>query len=141
MVEPGGNAVASGLYEAPVVDGADLCAATEGPTGAGWLRCWRTEGGRLGPPVSLATGGRPDRIALAEGWVAWVASPAGLPQVFVATVDGNEPPRALTNIDLAPGGGGPPPEFVPPPHRDRLHFEGDHLRWQGPDGPESVPWR
>ncbi len=134
-------ALATGLYEAPVVNDATLCAVGDIPDGKGALQCWSAEGGSLGQPVTVVSGGRPDRVAVADTAVAWVASPDGLPQVFVGDTLGRSPPRPLTNVGLARPAGGPPPGFVPPPHRDTLHFDGDRLRWQTADGAREVSWR
>lgn len=141
LLGPERIALATGLYEAPVVNDATLCTVGDSANGNGTLQCWSAEGGTLGPPVTVASGGRPDRVAVDGSVVAWVASPDGLPQVFVGDTLGRSPPRPLTNVELTRPAGGPPAGFVPPPHRDTLHFDGDRLRWQTADGPREVSWR
>ena len=76
----------------------------------------------------LTDEGAPDRVALSpEGQhIAWVASPQGLPSVFVAPWDGE--PVQLTNVDLPPGS--PPPGFVDPP-RSAPAFDGRFVVWSG----------
>lgn len=138
---PEGLALATGLYEAPAVDEATLCVVRDVPDGNGTLQCWSAEGGSLGQPVTVVSGGRPDRVAVSGSAVAWTASPDGLPQVFVGDTLGRSPPQPLTNVGLARSAGASPPGFVPPPHRDTLHFDGDRLRWQTADGPREVAWR
>ncbi len=132
-----GRLLADDLLSAPKGDGTFVCAADEGHDGLGQLRCWD---GAL-REVFLATGGRPSRLTLHAGNAAWVASPAGLPQVFVASADGKVAPRALTNVGLQRVPGRAPVGFVPPPLRDTLRFEGDLLRWDTQDGPREVRWR
>lgn len=132
---------ATGLYEAPAFDADTLCAVGDGAGGNESLRCWPVEAGGIGQPTTIVSGGRPDRVALAGSAVAWVASPSGLPQVFVGDARGASPPRALTNVGLTRANGTPPPGFVPPPHRDSLHFHGAYLRWHAPDGEREVLWR
>jgi hypothetical protein len=141
LFRPDRSALATSLYEAPAVDGDTLCAASEGGSGDGLLQCWHVSAGATGQPMVITTGGRPDRVAVAGENVAWVASPQGLPQVFVRDTRGATPSRALTNMGLQVGGGGPPAGFVPPPHRGRLRFDGDTLRWSAPDGEGEVRWR
>jgi hypothetical protein len=91
--------------------------------------------------VTIATGGRPGRLALHDGMVAYVASPQGFPSVRVAPADGSAPPRALTNVDLKRVPGQAPAGFVPPPLRDTLRFDGPLLRWQSAEGAQAVAWR
>ena len=145
---PDGRVVVEGLVSAPVWDGAHLCAADEGYggpapgqpaalVGVGRLRCWNA----LLEPVTLALGGRPGRLALAGAHVAWVASPAGLPQVHVAAVDGSVAPRALTNVGLKRVPGRAPVGFIPPPLGESLRFDAEFLRWDTPEGPREVRWR
>ncbi len=132
-----GRLLADDLLSAPKGDGTFVCAADEGHDGLGQLRCWD---GALREAL-LATGGRPSRLSLHAGNVAWVASPAGVPQVFVASADGKVAPRALTNVGLQRVPGRAPAGFVPPPLRDTLRFEGDFLRWDTQGGPREVRWR
>lgn len=132
-----GRLLANELLCAPKGDGSFLCAADEGHDGLGQLRCWDS----ALREVLLAAGGRPSRLALQAGNVAWVASPTGLPQVFVASTDGKVAPRALTNVGLQRVPGRAPAGFVPPPLRDTLRFDGDRLRWETQDGPREVRWR
>jgi hypothetical protein len=137
ILRPDGAVLTEKLYTAPVADGAHLCAADEGADGLGRLRCWNTSL----QPVTLQIGGRPGRLAIGPGWLAWVASPAGLPQVFVAPANASAPPRALTNVGLDYTPGRAPEGFVPPPLRSSLRFDGDFLRWDTAEGPRSVRWR
>lgn len=139
-----GEVLVDRLYTPPVGDGAWLCAADDNTDGLGRLRCWD---GQL-RAVTLATGGRPGRLAIQPGgqaggtvMVAWVASPRGLPQVFTGSADGRIAPRALTNADLRYTPGQAPEGFVPPPLGQTLRFDGDWLRWEAPDGPRAVMWR
>jgi hypothetical protein len=134
---PSGEVLVEGLYGPPVSDGQTLCAADETATGLGRLRCWD----RSLHPTTLATGGRPGRLALGGTWLAWVASPQGLPQVFVAPVNGTQAARALTNVGLDYTPGQAPAGFVAPPMRQSLHFDGDYLRWDSAEGPKAVRWR
>lgn len=132
-----GEVLVEGLYGPPVSDGQTLCAADETATGLGRLRCWD----RSLHATTLASGGRPGRLALGGSWVAWVASPQGLPQVFVAPVNGTQAARALTNVDLDYTPGQAPVGFVAPPMRQSLRFDGDYLRWESAEGPKVVRWR
>lgn len=135
ILQANGQSLAENLYTAPVWDTRHLCVADLG-AGLGQLRCWNQDL----RAVQLADGGRPGRLALSGTHLAWVASPAGLPQVFVATVDGGQP-RALTNSNLLYVPGHRPEGFVEPPLGDSLHFDGDWLRWTAPSGPGAVKWR
>jgi hypothetical protein len=137
VLRPDGSTLVDALTGAPVADGEHLCAADEGEGGVGRLRCWSADG----PVVTIATGGRPGRLALHDGMVAYVASPQGFPSVRVAPVDGSAPPRALTNVDLKRVPGQAPAGFVPPPLRDTLRFDGPLLRWQSAEGAQAVAWR
>ena len=137
LYRPDGQVLVDKLYTAPVSDGAHVCAADEGADGLGRLRCWDA----ALQPVTIQVGGRPGRLALGPGAVAWVASPAGLPQVFVAPVRGAAPPRPLTNQGLQRVPGRAPDGFVAPPLRNSLRFDGDVLRWDTAEGPRSVGWR
>lgn len=137
LLLPDGQVLVEGLLGDPVSDGAHLCASDEGDGGRGRLRCWD----RGLHVVTLATGGRPGRLALDPAMLAWVASPTGLPQVTVAPVDGSAPARALTNVDLQRVPGRAPAGFVPPPLGRSLRFDGDLLRWDTPDGPRELRWR
>lgn len=132
-----GQPLVERLVTPPVRTDSHLCAADEGADGLGVLRCWDSDL----RPVQLALGGRPGRLAIAGGMVAWVASPGGLPQVFVAPVDGSAAPRALTNVELDYTPGQAPEGFVPPPLGQSLRFDGDWLRWDSPVGPQAVRWR
>lgn len=132
-----GQLLADHVYTPPVASTTHLCAADEATDGLGQLRCWDADL----HPIQLAVGGRPGRLAIRDGMVAWVASPEGLPQVFVAPIDGSAPPRALTNVGLKRVLGQAPEGWVPPPLRQSLHFDGDYLRWDAPEGPQSVKWR
>ena len=132
----GDEVLARRLLAAPATDGRSVCAADEADDGLGRLRCW------TGPAATtLMTGGRPTRLAMAEGHVAWVASVDGLPKVFVAPADGGEAPRPLTNLGLRHAPGGPPAGFVPPPLRGPPRFDGAWLRWDAQDGAHAVRWR
>lgn len=137
LLDPAGAMVAERLYTPPVSDGTHLCAADEGKDGMGQLRCWDAELRER----TLSVGDRPDRIALGEGHVAWVASSDGLPKIFVAPLDGSADPRILTNVGLRHVPAKPPVGFVPPPLRQTLRFDGDWLRWDTAEGPRSVKWR
>lgn len=141
LVGPDGRALTTSMYEALAVDGDTVCAASEGGSQDGLLQCWHCSAGAAPHSMMITTGGRPDRVAVAGDHVAWVASPSGLPQVFVADTRGSTPVRALTNMGLQRGLGEPPAGFVPPPHRGRLRFDGDTLRWSAPDGEREVRWR
>ena len=139
-----GELLVDRLYTPPVTNGAWLCAADDNTDGLGRLRCWD----RQMRAVTLATGGRPGRLAIQPGgqaggtvMVAWVASPQGLPQVFAGSADGRAAPRALTNTDLRYTPGQAPVGFVPPPLGQSLRFDGDWLRWEAPDGPRAVRWK
>lgn len=73
--------------------------------------------------------------------IAWVDVETGLASVWVAAFDGSGA-RQLTNVGIRSGGtGSPPPGFVPPPHNGPLSFDEDTLRWNSPDGPQSVVLR
>ncbi len=133
----GTELLAERLLSAPATDGRRVCAADEAPDGLGQLRCW----GPSSQAVTMMVGGRPGRLAMAEGHVAWVASDGGLPHVFVAPADGAAAPRMLTNVGLNHVPGRPPAGFVAPPLRDSLRFDGDHLRWDAQDGAHAVRWR
>lgn len=135
---PDGQLLVEHLYTAPVVNPSALCAADDNTDGLGRLRCWDSQGSA----TLLATGGRPGRLAIQSNgpMVAWVASPEGIPQVFVASTDGKIPPKALTNVGLQRILGQAPVGFVAPPLRQSLHFDGDLLRWDAPEGPLSVRW-
>jgi len=133
----GTEVLADRLLSAPATDSHRLCAADEAADGLGQLRCW----GPSSQAVTLMIGGRPGRLAMAEGHVAWVASEGGLPHVFVAPADGSVAPRMLTNIGLDHVPGRAPVGFVAPPLRDSLRFDGDHLCWYAQDGAHAVPWR
>ena len=137
LLGPEGRLLASRLTGPPVADTHHLCAADEGLDGLGQLRCWD---GSL-QAVTLVVGGRPGRLALGGAMLGWVASPEGLPQVFVAPVDGSAAPRALTNVGLTRVPGRAPEGFVPPPLGASLRFDGDLLRWDTPEGPREVRWR
>ena len=132
-----GSTLAAHLLAAPVTRADVLCASDEGADGLGLLRCWNARS----QAVTLAVGGRPTRLALGPTHLAWVASPAGLPQVFVAPLDGAAPARALTNADLQRVPGRTPQGFIAPPLRQSLRFDGDLLRWDAQDGPHEVRWR
>ena len=137
VVTRGGGILVDRLLGPPVNRADVLCAADEGDDGLGRLRCWNERR----QPVTLATGGRPSRLALGAAHLAWVASPEGLPQVFVAPLDASAPSRALTNLKLQRVPGRAPAGFVPPPLRQTLRFEGDLLRWEAQDGAHEVRWR
>ena len=137
LLRPDGEILVDRLYSPPVGNGAWLCAADEGTRGLGRLRCWDSEL----HPVTLAVGGRPGRLAIQTDMVAWVASPEGLPQLFIASLDGRIPARALNNVGLQREPGRAPEGFVPPPLGQTLRFDGDWLRWESPDGPHSVRWQ
>lgn len=132
-----GELLVDGLYGPPVSNGQSLCAADETATALGRLRCWDPSL----RSTTLATGGRPGRLALEGAWLAWVASPQGLPQIFVAPVNGTQAARALTNVGLDYRPGQAPVGFVAPPMRQSLRFDGDFLRWDSAEGPKSVRWR
>ncbi len=134
---PTGEVLVDGLFGPPVSDGKTLCAADETSNGLGRLRCWD----QSLHPTTLATGGRPGRLALGGEWLAWVASPTGLPQIFVAPINGSQAARVLTNVDLVYIPGQAPAGFVAPPLRQTLRFDGDYLRWESAEGPKSVRWR
>jgi len=137
LLSPTGAVLADRLYTAAVSDGQHLCAADEGLDGLGQLRCWNVQL----HAITLTVGGRPGRLTLNQGMVAWVASPHGLPQVFVSSVTGSSPPRALTNVGLQRQPGQAPAGFVPPPLGSTLRFDGDWLRWTTAEGPRAVRWR
>ncbi len=139
LVAGDGTVLAERLLRAPVARADVLCASDEGADGLGRLRCWNDRA----QVVTLAVGGRPSRLALGPTHLAWVASPAGLPQVFVAPLDGTAPARALTNAAAvkAHTPGHAPEGYVAPPLRDSLRFDGVLLRWDAPDGPHEVRWR
>ena len=125
------------LYTDPVADSTHVCAADDGTNGTGRLRCWNADL----KPTTLFEGGRPDRLAMHGDHVAWVASPGGLPQVYIGWADAHAAPRALTNVDLKRVPGRAPEGFVPPPLGRTLRFEGDWLRWETPDGTRRVGWQ
>jgi hypothetical protein len=134
-----GSVLAERVLSPPVARADVLCASDEGADGLGRLRCWNDRA----QVVTLAVGGRPSRLALGPTHLAWVASPAGLPQVFVAPLDGTAPARALTNAAAvkAHTPGHAPEGFVAPPLRDSLRFDGVLLRWDAQDGAHEVRWR
>ncbi len=133
----GTELLAERLLSAPATDGRRVCAADEAADGLGQLRCW----GPSSQAVTLMVGGRPGRLAMAEGHVAWVASDGGLPHVFVAPAEGGAAPRMLTNVGLEYVPGRAPDGFMAPPLRDTLRFDGDQLRWEAQDGAHAVRWR
>ena len=153
IVDTRGRVLVDRLLGPPVSRADVLCASDEGADGLGQLRCWNARR----EPVTLAVGGRPSRLALGATHLAWVASPGGIPQVFVAPLDGHAAPRGLTNVAIVAArgealrrGAGPPPPanpgkapagFVPPPLRQSLRFHGDVLRWEAQDGPHEARWR
>ncbi len=153
IVDARGSVLVDRLLGPPVSRADVLCAADEGADGLGQLRCWNARR----EPVTLAVGGRPSRLALGGTHLAWVASPGGIPQVFVAPLDGHAAPRSLTNVAVVAARGealrraaGPPPPptpgkappgFVPPPLRQSLRFDGDMLRWEAQDGHHEARWR
>lgn len=91
----------------------------------------------------LEDGWNPDRPALApDGTVAFVSGRTGIASIW--TVRRGEAPAQVTNVGLEGAKrrpGQPPPGFVPPPVDDSLAFDGDVLRWSGPDGPHLARWR
>ncbi len=153
ILAPDGTVLVDRLLGPPVGRDDVLCESDEGDVGLGRLRCWNARR----EAVTLATGGRPSRLALGRTHLAWVASPGGVPQVFVAPLDGSAAARPLTNVAIVTargealrrGAGPPPPQtlghapegFVPPPLRQSLRFDGDRLRWEAQDGPHEVRWR
>lgn len=137
LLDPAGAVLLEGVVEAPVRHGERVCAAAEGPDARGALACF------VGAAPGLRLeGGRPDRLALSPdgAWLAWFASPQGVPALHLAPTDGSAPPRLLTPAQARPGGGRPE-GFVPPPHRGAPWFDGDLLRWESPEGPVERPWR
>lgn len=145
IVDTRGAVLVDRLLGPPVSRADVLCASDEGGDGLGRLRCWNARR----EPLTLATGGRPSRLALGGTHLAWVASPGGIPQVFVAPLDGHTAPRALTNVAVVaarkaaglPIPGKVPTGFMAPPLRDSLRFHGDVLRWEAQDGPHEARWR
>lgn len=96
--------------------------------------------------VLVAGSANPDRPAISEDGetIAFVAGLTGIASVWTLPFDGSEDPVQHTNVGLhlvkrAPGQ--PPPGFVPPPATGTLAFDGDHLVWEGPAGPQQVRWR
>lgn len=137
LLDPAGAVVLEGVVEAPVHQGDRVCAAGEGADAQGELACF----GGPGPGLRLH-GGRPDRLVLSPdgAFLAWFASPQGVPALHLAPTDGSAPPRRLTPAAPRPGGGRPE-GFVPPPHRGAARFDGDLLRWESPEGPVELRWR
>lgn len=80
---------------------------------------------------------RPDRLATAQGHLAFVSSITGLASVWVVPLDGSSEPRQLTNVALRKDRS----DFVAPPaHPPR--FRGAFLLWRdGAGGMHRVRWR
>ncbi|HJN77868.1 MAG TPA: hypothetical protein QGF58_28385 [Myxococcota bacterium] len=76
---------------------------------------------------------RGDRPALSPDGteLVWVAGPVA--SVWWMSLSERDPVQ-LTNVGLT----GPSPDFVPPPHRGGLVFDGDVISWDSPEGPKSV---
>lgn len=96
--------------------------------------------------VRIVGRANPDRPAIDPDGnvVAFVSGISGLALIYVVPFDGTDDPTQLTNLGL--GGmrrspGLPPDGWVPPPIDDSLHFDGNFLDWNGPDGPLTVQWR
>jgi hypothetical protein len=136
VLRRGDTVVAEHVYASPVATARALCAVDEGRDGLGQLRCWDA----AGRVTTLFVGGRPDRLAITEGYVAWVGSAGSLPHVFVAPIDGTRAPRMLTNVGVVYVPGQRPAGFVPPPVGDRLLFDGPWLRWTSAEGTHHVRW-
>jgi len=90
----------------------------------------------------LVSGGTPDRPVLsADGsQVAFVWGVTGFASIWIVPFTGGDPVQ-LTNVDLVPTPGHRPAGFVPVPHGDSLHFDGDWLRWTSPEGEHQERWR
>jgi hypothetical protein len=136
VLKRGDAILAERVYALPVADAQALCAVDEGRDGLGVLRCWDN----AGRAVTLMTAGHPDRLAITQGHVAWVASAGSLPHVFVAPYDGRSAPRMVTNAGIVYVPGRRPEGFVPPPLGDSLRFDGPWLRWTSPEGAHQVRW-
>lgn len=76
---------------------------------------------------------RGDRPALSPDGteLVWVAGP--IASVWWMSLEDRQPVQ-LTNVGLT----GPGPDFVAPPHRGGLQFDGERVTWDSPDGPKSV---
>jgi len=104
--------------------------------------CGRLEA-REGDDVRvLVADGCPDRVALSHDGdrVAFVSGVTGIASVYLVPFAGGDPVQ-LTNVGLEDAPitvGRPPAGFVPPPHGGAPWFDGDVLRWVGPDGPHEV---
>lgn len=80
---------------------------------------------------------RPDRLATAQGHLAFVSGRTGWSSVWIVPLDGSTPPRQLTNVDLPKDRTG----FVAPPAHPPV-FKGAFLLWRDGWGQvHRVRWR
>jgi hypothetical protein len=137
---------------AVAADGDRLVYARRGDgVGLSSLEAWEIgdEGVWVGP---RALAGQADRPALSPDGerVAFVSGRSGIASVWLTPFDGGEPIQ-LTNVGVTSPAlsdtpidgprhppGQPPAGFVPPPHDGSLRFDGDHLRWEAPEGSREV---
>ncbi len=90
----------------------------------------------------LVSEGTPDRPVLsADGsQVAFVWGKSGYASIWTVPFSGGAPTQ-VTNVGLEHTPGRRPDGFVPVPHGDSLHFDGDWLRWSSPEGDHAEKWR
>ena len=80
---------------------------------------------------------RPDRLATAQGHLAFVSSLTGLASVWIVPLDGSSAPRQLTNVGLRKDRS----DFVAPP-AEAPTFRGAFLLWRdGAGAMHRVRWR
>jgi TolB protein len=115
------------------------------------LEAWELgDGGDWTGPRGLAE--QADRPAISPDGerVAYVSGKSGIASIWLTSFDDGDPIQ-LTNVGLTSPAlseapldgprhtpGQPPAGFVPPPRDGSLRFDGDHLRWEAPDGPRGV---
>lgn len=91
----------------------------------------------VGERELIGVGFRPDRLATAQGHLAFVSGKTGWASVWIVPLDGSRAPRQLTNVKVPKDRAG----FVrPPAHPPR--FKGAFLLWRDGWGQvHRVRWR
>lgn len=136
----------------PPVDRAGAAEQVERTSSGRTVRTIREDGARStrveveledGSLIEVAPHDNADRAVLSEDGrhVAWVSGHTGLASVWVSEVRAGAEPIQVTNVGIEPTPGRAPDGWTPPPHDDSLHFEGDHLVWDSPQGPQRERWR
>ncbi|MDP7111613.1 MAG: hypothetical protein QGH45_06610 [Myxococcota bacterium] len=115
------------------------------------LEAWELgdDGAWTGPRALAEQADRP-AISPDGERIAYVSGRSGMASVWLTYFDGGDPSQ-LTNVGVTSPAlsevpldgprhtpGEPPAGFVPPPLDGSLRFDGDHLRWEAPDGPRGV---